>query len=244
MLAESNPVTLNPNEILRLHAEDGLGTEDDLQLLIDSGVDVVADMELRKALKEGLASIEVPALADDVMRRLGLPGISVDAAMSQELSEQPEISVDVMSIVGGSETSNVDIASAIRSEGGDPDSVWREVADTIGVDSGLELGDLIRSAVEHESGPSNIEWMPKGRPYWKVGAAAGVVFAMAAAVLLWVQSAVPNTNVIAKQTLDEFPLFDGPVQIESREVGAANIAQVLQFDEDSPTIIFVGEFEE
>ena len=244
MSGESNQVTLKPIEIARLRVEDGLGTEDDLQLLANAGVDVEADSGLRAALQVALGSSETPPIADAVMLRLGTATVPVGVAMAQELDEAPEVSSHVMAMLGSNETSTLDVAKAIYEEGGEPGSLWNGVATAIDVDPGVDLGELLRAAVEHEAGPSNIEWMPKARPYWKVGAATGVIFAMAAAVLLWVQASVPNADVVAQQALDELPFFEGPVEIESLDVGTANIAQVLQFDEDSPTIIFVGELEE
>jgi hypothetical protein len=164
--------------------------------------------------------------------------------MAQELEDAPSLSTGVMARLGAVDLAVHDVATAIQDEAGHPGSIWSEVADRIGVEAGLDLSQLIQAAVAHEAGPSNLEWMPKSRSYRKVGTVAGLVFAMAAAVLLWVQTSVPDANVVAKQTLDELPLFEGPVEIESLDVGVANIAQVLQFDENSPTIIFVGELEE
>jgi hypothetical protein len=244
MSGEINQVTLTPTEIARLHVEDGFGTDTDMQMLVDAGVDVAGDLALREALNSGLIPAEIPSVADDVMRNIGAIGMPVGTAMAQELGEAPGLSADVMSMLGTDDVVTSDVAKAIEEEGGYPDSLWNGIADVIGVDPGLDLGDLLRAAVDDEAGVSNIEWMPKSRSYLKVSASVGLVFAMAAAVLLWVQTSVPDANVIAQKAMDEMPIFQGPVEIESLEVGAANIAQVLQFDENSPTIIFVGEFEE
>jgi hypothetical protein len=56
---------------------------------------------------------------------------------------------------------------------------------------------------------------------------------------LWVGSAGNNVTTMADAAL--LPILGAPVQIESLEVGAANLAQVLQFGVDAPTIIFVSD---
>ena len=244
MPSEINEVTLNPTEIARLHVEDGIGTDADMQLLVEAGIDVTGDQLLRGAVQAALRPETVPLIADGVMRSVNGKPLPVGQALVQELEETPGLSAGVMARLGALDLAGQDVADAIHEEAGDPGSIWNEVAGRIGVEAGLDLSELIQAAVAHEAGPSNLEWMPKSRSDWKVGPAAGVIFAMAAAVLLWVQTSVPNANVVAQQALDELPLFEGPVEIESLDVGAANIAQVLQFDENSPTIIFVGEFEE
>ena len=104
--SENTKVTLNPAEIARLHVEDELGTDSDLQLLADAGIDVEMDRALRVILKSALTPAETPALADAVMARLGSLAVPVSEAVEADLGLTPTLSDEVMQRLGSAQSSS------------------------------------------------------------------------------------------------------------------------------------------
>ena len=130
------------------------------------------------------------------------------------------------------------LKSAIEEEAGEPESIWPAIAASVGADPGFDLGATLKGAIQSESAYQPAGWLVTRPPWWRVGAVS-VALAIAAALLLWVGSTGNKVTTMADAALQ--PILDAPVQIESLEVGAANLAQVLQFGEDAPTIIFVSD---
>jgi hypothetical protein len=129
-----------------------------------------------------------------------------------------------------------DVREPLIAAAGAPPSLWPGVARAIGAPSS-ETGALLRAALidAAEVAPP----VQVAKSYWRVGVA---VLAMAAAVTLAVvvgentESVEPVLDVVAVE-------FDNPgrTEIESLESETAMVVQVLQFDDDAPTIIFIDE---
>ena len=222
-------------EMARLRTEDGLGTDADIALLNEDGVDVEADARLRTELKWALTPAVVPSIADSVLSRLGVEGLLVQAAL--EHGDAPSLADSVMAAVGAGERPGKVIGDAIAEEAGEFESIWPGIAASVGADPGFDLSASLRGAIQSESEYQPAGWLVSRPPWWRVGAVSAAL-AIAAAVLLWIGSVGNNVTTMADAALQ--PILDAPVQIESLEVGAANLAQVLQFGEDAPTIIFVS----
>ncbi len=176
-----------------------------------------ADRAFRVQLRAALAPQTVPQLAPAVMRALGMEGPS--------------------------------FGSALRAAAGPAPALWPAVAGEIGVDVsgvGALLGSALRQAASNpelagpvtESVPvPSVASAPAQK--WRVPAA---LVAIAAGLLLafwtWKQPepAAPVLDVMAVE-------FDSPgrTEIESLESETAMVVQVLQFDDDAPTIIFVDD---
>ena len=225
-------------EMARLRTEDGLGTDADIALLNEVGVDVdvEADSRLRTEIKWALRPAVVPSIADSVLSRLGVERLLVQAASDQ--GDTPSLADSVMAAVGVGSRPGMALSIALHEEAGEIESMWPAIAASVGADPGFDLGASLRGAIQSESEFQPTGWLVARPPWWRVGAVS-VALAIAAALLLWVGSAGNNVTTMADAAL--LPILGAPVQIESLEVGAANLAQVLQFGADAPTIIFVSD---
>lgn len=223
-------------EMARLRTEDGLGTDADIALLNEGGVDVGADARLRTEIKWTLRPAVVPSIADSVLARLGVEGLLIQAASDQ--GDTPSLADSVMAAVGVGSRPGVALRTALHEEAGEIESIWPAIAASVGADPGFDLGASLRGAIQSESEFQSTGWLVAKPPWWRAGAVS-VALAIAAALLLWVGSAGNNVTSMAEAAL--LPILGAPVQIESLEVGAANLAQVLQFGADAPTIIFVSD---
>jgi hypothetical protein len=229
-------VELTTIEMARLRTEDGLGTEADIALLNEDGVDVEADARLRTELQWALSPAVVPSIADLVLSRLGVEGLLVQAALDD--GDTPSLADSVMAAVGAGNRPGKALKTAIEEEAGEPESIWPAIAASVGADPGFDLGATLKGAIQSESAYQPAGWLGTRPPWWRVGAVS-VALAIAAALLLWVGGIGNNVTTMVDATLQ--PILAAPVQIESLEVGAANLAQVLQFGVDAPTIIFVSD---
>ena len=223
-------------EMARLRTEDGLGTGEDVALLEAEGVDMEADVLSRQQIKWALTPAVVPSIADSVLSRLGVDGLLVQSALDD--ADAPALADSVMAAVGVSARPGSNIGAAIEAEAGEFESIWPSIAASVGADTSFDLSASLRGALQSESEFQPSGWLDSRPPWWRVGAVS-VGLAIAAAVLLWVGNIGNNVVTVADAALQ--PILDAPVQIESLEVGTANLAQVLQFGEDAPTIIFVSD---
>lgn len=129
-----------------------------------------------------------------------------------------------------------DVRAPLIAAAGVPPSLWLGVAQAIGTPT-PETGALLRAALidAAEIAPP----VQVAKSYRRAGVA---VLALAAAVTLAVvvgertESVEPVLDVVAVD-------FDNPgrTEIESLESETAMVVQVLQFDDDAPTIIFIDE---
>lgn len=186
-------MNLTPAEQLRLLVEDGLA-------LADECGQAAADRALRVLIREALAPVVTPDIADGVMAELGEESLSV----------------------GG----------ALFAEAGAPPALWPGVAAVIDAqvsDVGAELGAALREAAA-EPAPAKRRWRV---PMIALAAAAALL-----AIWPWTQPE-PSQPVVEVVHVD----FDLPgiTKIESLESETASVVQVLQFDDDAPTIIFIDD---
>jgi len=226
---------LNEIERARLRQEDGFGLPADEALLLDAGIDWPEDERLRRTVHRALVAPEVPAISDAVMRRIGQPKADLGHALSD--SSAPSLSDSVMAAVGRPRRPSALVAEGLRAEAGEFESLWPAIAPAVGAEVGVDIRSALRAGVESEGRYSPQGWLTAKRR-WAVGGVA-VAFAAAAALLLAVGTDSMPVQQMAASTLT--PILDAPVEIESLEVGAASLVQVLQFGQEAPTIIFVSD---
>lgn len=195
---------------------DRLLVEDNLSTQADAQGE--SDRALREALRSALSPSEVPAIAPAVMARLGV--------------------------------SPLPLAESIRQAAGRAPSLWPGVAESIGASpGGLGLREAL--IAEAEGAPEQAAGMR--RRSWPLFVGAGLATAAAAAVALFflaqpaAEMIVPMAKVVvpaarvAKAVVPTTLEIPGVTIIESLESETASVLQVLQFDDDAPTIIFIDD---
>ena len=206
-------MTLTQEQLDRLLVEDNLSTQADAQ--------GESDRALRAALRSALSPSEVPALAPAVMERLGV--------------------------------SPLPLAESIRQAAGRAPSLWPGVAEAIGASpAGLGLREALIAEAEGEaeSGPEHAAGMR--RRHWALFVGAGLAAAAAAGALFFLaQPAAEMIGPVAKVVVPAARMakavvpttleIPGVTIIESLESETASVLQVLQFDDDAPTIIFIDD---
>ena len=228
-------MSLTKEQILRLHLEDGV--LDSTATADVAGLDFNPDDDLlfRRSVRHVLRPAVVPSIVDAVMTRIGQPSVPVSDAIHDQSAPAHGIAAEVMGHLEAREPLAGQIRAALREEAGDFVGAWPGVAGAIGVEMDTGLGGILRGAVAGESGYQAIGWQTEAHRNWRVPTAVGVLFAAAAAFLIWVGSA----GSTAKEVAEKFAA--GPVDIEHLDVGAASAVQVLQADEDATTIILIRE---
>ncbi len=223
-------------EMTRLRLEDGFGTSEDESRVLAEGIDWSADRRLRAEVRSALLPSMFTPYADRVMRRLGEEATT---AVGDAIREQstPSVVGNVMAAIGGGDRLSAGLAEELRSEAGEPAPIWESISAAVGGDSSADIGSLLRAGIETEADFRARGWLTPRRR-WAIGGAAAA-FAAAAALLLSVGSGSGAVSKLATAAMT--PILDAPVEIESLEVGAANLVQVLQFGQDAPTIIFVSD---
>lgn len=162
-----------------------------------------------------------PDVAQGVLERLELPTSSLRTALSDAAGPAPDITGAVFAELGLEQAPGT-LRDALRSAAG----------------PAPDLGSALRGAVEGAPGttaaalptPANTD--RQRFPMWSalaVGAAA-----LAAAVLFFVSPDADHTEPVSFELAAV-----NEVEIEDLTVGDEAMVQVLQFEEDAPTIIFV-----
>jgi len=211
-------MTLTSEQMKRLQYEDGL--------ISQASSEGTADRALREAVREALAPSQIPTVVPEVM-----------------------------AAVGGS---YLPIGDALREAAGPTPVLWASVAAAIGApqdDLGATLRDaLVAAAEDAEAEPPSVR-----RARWPLFVATGVAAAAAAVVAVTVfdapeeimepvaEAIQPVVAPIVKVAKTALPVvtvdlaLPGITIIESLESETASVLQVLQFDDDVPTIIFIDE---
>ena len=211
-------MTLTPDQIQRLHFEDGLCDE--------SSAEGADDCALRRELQEALRPADVPSV--------------VRAVMAQ---------------VGGED---VPMRDALLEGAGEPPQLWPAVALAIGAEPDA-LGVSLRDAIVAEAEAEAVPAQKRMRAHWPLFVITGVA-AAAAAVLMVVSMEEPErisepvaaamepvVTPVARVAKAVVPAVNAELEvpgitiIESLESETASVLQVLQFDDDEPTIIFIDE---
>ena len=209
-------MTLTPDQIQRLHFEDGLCDE--------SSAEGADDCARRRELQEALRPAEVPSVVRAVMAQVGGEGVPMREALLEGAGEPPQL--------------------------------WPAVALAIGAEPDA-LGVSLRDAIvaEADAAPAH----KRMRAHWPLFVITGVA-AAAAAVLMVVSMEEPErisepvaaaiepvVTPVARVAKAVAPAVNAELEvpgitiIESLESETASVLQVLQFDDDEPTIIFIDE---
>ncbi len=229
-------MTLTPEEIARLKAEDGLATREETAARpVD---ELRADRALRRSLSAELVAGEAPTIADAVMRRLGHLPIHVADSVQTE-ADTPSFAAAVMAELGTREAIGPRLRAELAAEAGEFESIWPAIAPAVGgaLDD-MPMGSLLKDAVRSEAAAEfdGVAWLNPHRRWRFVGAAAvGVAFAAAAALLLYMGMG-DATAPAMEATMG--PILEAPVDIEAIEAGEV---EVLHFGEEAPTIIMIND---
>jgi hypothetical protein len=235
-MAEDLTMTLNPEELARLKAEDGLASRDEIAARPPE--ELREDRALRRSLAAELLAGEAPTIADAVMRRLGHLPIHVADSVQDE-ADMPSFAAAVMAELGNSEAVGPRLRAELTAEAGEFESIWPAIAPAVGgaLDD-MPMGSLLKDAVRNEASAEfdGVAWLNPHRRWRFAGAAAvGVAFAAAAALLLYMgmgDATAPSMEAAMG------PILEAPVDIETIEAGEV---EVLQFGEEAPTIIMIND---
>lgn len=257
-------MTTSRIELLVARASDGLATLDELDELATLLEDDAA-APLGELLREEAGVIDViDAVMSAIEPEYELLSAYADGqldgerreAVSARLSRDPAARAQIAAFAQISSA----LSEGIQAERGPTPAVWPAVAARLGIDPEAVPGwdgALLREAVRAEAGVVNVvpEVQAALRPTARVAAAEpsfgdrvrawlstwslpALGFAAAAALLLSFPNAAPQGS--SATSFRVAPI--NHVQIEDISTDQADaMVQVLQFDEDSPTIIFIEE---
>gem|GEM_PF-2848706 len=229
-------MSLSPDEYARLLAEDGLASRDAVALRPEE--QVRSDRALRRAIAAELVSVEAPTIAETVMRRLGHLPVHVSDSVQGE-ADIPSFAAAVMAELGTRGPLGPQLQAEVVAEAGELESLWPAIAPAVGGAVGEQpMGSLLKDAVRHEASEDfgGISWLAPGGRWRVVGTAAvGVAFAAAAALLLYMGMGDPAAPSMEATMA---PILEAPVDIEAIDAGEV---EVLQFGEQAPTIIMIGD---
>jgi hypothetical protein len=144
------------------------------------------------------------------------------------------------------------LAESIRQAAGRAPSLWPGVAGAIGASpGGLGLREALIAEAEAEAEGALERPAGMRRRSWPLFVGAGLAAAAAVALFFLAQPAaemiVPMAKVVvpaarvAKAVVPTTLEIPGVTIIESLESETASVLQVLQFDDDAPTIIFIDD---
>jgi hypothetical protein len=195
-------------------------------------------MELTTSQQHRLYAEDRPGPTDECDQTAADRALRVLVRDALAPASVPSISHDVMASLGSVRSS---VGTVLRDEAGPSPRLWPVVAEAIGAPMD-DTGALFRSALQAaavavaEPGPVAV---PAERRHWRLPAAlVALAAATLLAVLTWTQPepTQPVVNIVPVE-------FDipGRTEIESLESETAAVVQVLQFDDDSPTIIFIDD---
>lgn len=239
-MGEDSTLELTPEQSAETRLVDGIATDGDIELLGD--VDVSAAVSLRDDLRWALSHADAPSVASQVMARIGYVGADVGDVVRGEAGLENAVVESVMGRLGIDEQVGSQLRGALVQEAGSAPSLWADIAPSVGAEAPMSLGDMLRGAVTEEVGKDFVPspWFAPQRNRWAMGAAAGAVFAAAAALLLYVGLAGGGDQV-AEATMG--PLLEAPVDIEELDAGDNQAVQVLQFGSEAPTIILIEDID-
>lgn len=250
-------------EQLVARAADGLATPDELDELATL-LDEDAAAPLGELLREEAGVIDV---TDLVMSAIAPEDVLLSAyadgqleggdrdAVTARLSRDPAAREQIATFARISSA----LAEGIQAERGPFPSIWPAVAVRLGIDPEAVPGwdgALLREAVRAEAGAVDVapaveqalrpsprviaepSFTDRARAWLSTWSLPALGFAAAAALLLSFPNAVPQGATATSFRVAPI----NHVQIEDISTDSADaMVQVLQFDEDSPTIIFIEE---
>ncbi|MEC8424505.1 MAG: hypothetical protein VX000_12060 [Myxococcota bacterium] len=200
---------------------------------------VLGPWDLGPALREALDGGRVPDLTQDICAALDLDPVAsgLGAAVRDAAGPAPDLGDTVLeSIEDGPTTSPV--GAALAAMAGEPPEMWDAVAGEIGAVRSAGRMDKrgaspLRAANARRRRAPRRWWLP----------AAGVAVAAAAAVLAVVGLPSDRASDGQGALAGHIHLESGHAEIEEISAGPDAMVQVLQFDEDAPTIIFIDVLE-
>lgn len=234
------------SEALPLRAALGLVGEPDLASAVLAELGLAEDaLDLAGALTEGAG--EAPALADAVLSRTELADRStlLGEALRAGLPAPGEVDLvaEIMGSLGAEDTGTeaADLVAAALAEGaGSPPSLWSGVADALDLSeaspeapSEAEVLPL-RSTPASPVAPVAPARAPRRWERWAMGS-AGLAAAAALLIFLTQAETVPQPEQIAAVELA--PVND----LELEDIYSEAMVQVIDGEDDAPTIIFISE---
>ena len=116
-------MSLTPDQVLRLHMEDGLAASAGTEPVAGVDFDPKLDMQLRQIVRDALTPRVVPAIAGAVMAKISAGRLPVGDAIRDQSSEDFEVSRSVMGSLGLSSGFSEHYRDAVKAEAGDFDGV-------------------------------------------------------------------------------------------------------------------------
>jgi hypothetical protein len=194
---------------------------------------------------------DAPELADDVLAALGIADPGAGLLGEALRADAPELADDVLAALGIADA-RVDLRGALHA--GPAPALWDAVAADLGIEADPDAlpgwpadADLVRAALVDPRGAPDVAGpvmarlgleRPVRRAAPRSYGFAGVALAAAAALLL------VFTRPLAPLSEAGLALQLSPInQVEIEELSASEgaMVQVLQFDENAPTIIFIED---
>jgi len=189
-------------------------------------------------VRSALRSPESPALAGSVMEALGLRGGIAAVGPALAAGEAPPLADAVMAQLaeGGALPG---VGGVLTEAAGQPPSLWEGVASRLDVDASGREVDAVGPA---PGADERVVLLDARRRSWLP--LAGIAAAAAAAVLAVVGMPTERASDGHGELAAHIHLESGHADIEEISAGPEAMVQVLQFEDDAPTIIFIDELEE
>jgi len=189
-------------------------------------------------LKAALHSPASPGLTGSVMEALGVGEDSPELGPALAADDAPPLADAVMARLAAGE-SLADLRGAVAGAAGTPPALWEGVAARIG-GAKAEPGpgpagatsDSVGTVVDLDA--RRRSWVPL----------AGIAAAAAAAVVAVIGMPTERASDGHGDLATHIHLESGHADIEEISAGPEAMVQVLQFEDDAPTIIFIDELEE
>ena len=203
---------------------------------------IAEESDVGEWVRASLGVPVVPSLASSVMDELGIARGDADVAdaLLAGAGPVPAIADEVMRAVA-SGAAVPGIADAIGASAGPAPRLWDSIADEIGAPAANEPASLQHGSEEKGRETTVVE-LPARRRWWVP--TAGLAAAAAAAVFAVVGLPTERASDGQGDLAAHIHLEAGRSDIEEISAGPEAMVQVLQFEEDAPTIIFIDELEE
>lgn len=195
--------------------------------------------ELGSVLRAALDGGHAPDLTRGVSAAVALEPVAsgTGAALREAAGPAPDLGETVLAAIEGN-LATIPVGEALAATAGEPPGMWEAIA--------LEIGATGSAGTEPVPGPSALRPTAERsreapRRWWLP--AAGIAAAAAAAVFAVVGLPSERASDGQGALAGHIHLQSGHAEIEEISAGPDAMVQVLQFDEDAPTIIYIDVLE-
>lgn len=233
VIAATHPGHAGAPELLRV-----LDAPDQPGLVASVMGEVTGDPEgVGPVIRSALQSPEGPALAGTVMEVLGIQDGIAALGPALAAGEAPPLADAVMARLAEGE-SLPGLGGVLAAEAGAPPSLWEGVASRLDLET---RGREVEPAGPGSGPGAPVVLLAERRRGWLP--LAGIAAAAAAAVLAVIGMPAERASDGHGELAAHIHLESGHADIEEISAGPEAMVQVLQFEDDAPTIIFIDELE-